>query len=81
MSDLWAKLLPDREWDVVVFYSGHGVPGLTDGKGYLLPGGRDLRARRRRKGIRYRSFVRKTGESREREERAGVSGRMFLGRE
>ena len=37
VSDLWAKLLPDREWDVVVFYSGHGVPGLTDGKGYLLP--------------------------------------------
>ena len=36
-SDLWAKLLPDREWDVVVYYSGHGVPGLTDGKGYLLP--------------------------------------------
>ena len=36
-SDLWAKLLPDQKWDVVVFYSGHGVPGLTDGKGYLLP--------------------------------------------
>ena len=36
-SDLWAKLLPNREWDVVVFYSGHGVPGLNDGKGYLLP--------------------------------------------
>ena len=37
VSDLWAKLLPDQKWDVVVFYSGHGVPGLTDGKGYLLP--------------------------------------------
>ena len=37
VSDLWAKLLPDRMWDVVVFYSGHGVPGLQDGKGYLLP--------------------------------------------
>jgi len=23
--------------DVVVFYSGHGVPGLRDGRGYLLP--------------------------------------------
>jgi peptidoglycan hydrolase-like protein with peptidoglycan-binding domain len=23
--------------DVIVFYSGHGVPGLTDRKGYLLP--------------------------------------------
>ena len=23
--------------DVVVFYSGHGVPGLKDGRGYLLP--------------------------------------------
>ena len=36
-SDLWAKLVPDREWDVVVYYSGHGVPGREDGKGYLLP--------------------------------------------
>ena len=23
--------------DLVVFYSGHGVPGLKDNKGYLLP--------------------------------------------
>jgi hypothetical protein len=23
--------------DVVVFYSGHGVPGLKDRRGYLLP--------------------------------------------
>ena len=37
VSDLWAKLSPERQWDVVVFYSGHGVPGLRDGKGYLLP--------------------------------------------
>ena len=27
----------ERAYDVVVFYSGHGVPGLGDGKGYLLP--------------------------------------------
>ena len=36
MSDLWAGLarLPE-DGDVVVYYSGHGVPG--GGKGYLLP--------------------------------------------
>ena len=36
-SALWAKLFTDRKWDVVVFYSGHGVPGRNDGRGYLLP--------------------------------------------
>ena len=38
-STLWSKLLPNRKrkWDVVVFYSGHGVPGRNDGRGYLLP--------------------------------------------
>ena len=38
MSDLWAGLarLPDGG-DVVVYYSGHGVPGREGGKGYLLP--------------------------------------------
>jgi hypothetical protein len=33
---LWRWVRP-RESDVVVFYSGHGVPGLKDGRGYLLP--------------------------------------------
>ena len=28
--------IPGRS-DVVIYYSGHGVPGLDDGKGYLLP--------------------------------------------
>ena len=37
MSDLWALLDPEGRSDVVVYYSGHGVPGLDDGKGYLLP--------------------------------------------
>ena len=36
-SQLWARLTPDREWDVIIYYSGHGVPGLHDGKAYLLP--------------------------------------------
>ena len=38
MSDLWAGLarLPEGG-DVVVYYSGHGVPGREGGKGYLLP--------------------------------------------
>ena len=33
---LWRYLHP-RGSDVVVYYSGHGVPGLKDGRGYLLP--------------------------------------------
>lgn len=34
---LWRYLDPDGGSDMVVFYSGHGVPGLKDGRGYLLP--------------------------------------------
>ncbi len=33
---LWSLVRPDRS-DVVVFYSGHGVPGQRDKRGYLLP--------------------------------------------
>ena len=36
-SDLWAFLDPDGNSDVVVYYSGHGVPGIEDKRGYLLP--------------------------------------------
>ena len=38
---LWRYLDPEFGSDVVVFYSGHGVPGLNDGRGYLLPGDAD----------------------------------------
>ena len=34
---LWRYLDPEGGSDVVVFYSGHGVPGLKDKRGYLLP--------------------------------------------
>ncbi len=34
---LWRYLDPKGRSDVVVFYSGHGVPGLKDKRGYLLP--------------------------------------------
>ena len=38
---LWATLEPDGGSEVVVFYSGHGVPGRMEGeerpRGYLLP--------------------------------------------
>ena len=34
---LWRYLDPDGGSDVVVFYSGHGVPGQKTGRGYLLP--------------------------------------------
>ena len=36
-SNLWRLLHPDGLSDVVVFYSGHGIPGLNDKRGYLLP--------------------------------------------
>ena len=35
-SELWSYLA-DEGSDVVVFYSGHGVPGIDDERGYLLP--------------------------------------------
>ena len=38
---LWRYLHPRRGSDVVVFYSGHGVPGLKDRRGYLLPSDAD----------------------------------------
>ena len=34
---LWRRAKKDGSSDVVVFYSGHGVPGINDGRGYLLP--------------------------------------------
>ena len=34
---VWRYLHPRHGSEVVVFYSGHGVPGLDDGRGYLLP--------------------------------------------
>jgi hypothetical protein len=34
---LWRYLDPAGKSDVVVFYSGHGVPGQRSGRGYLLP--------------------------------------------
>jgi len=34
---LWRYLDPQGGSDVVVFYSGHGVPGQNDKRGYLLP--------------------------------------------
>ena len=36
-SDLWAYLDPAGSSDVVVYYSGHGAPGIEDKRGYLLP--------------------------------------------
>jgi hypothetical protein len=35
-GELWRWVRP-RESDVFVFYSGHGVPGMNDGRQYLLP--------------------------------------------
>ena len=34
---LWRYIDPKGRSDVTVFYSGHGVPGLKDKRGYLLP--------------------------------------------
>ena len=41
---LWSYLDPDGGSDVVVYYSGHGVPGVNDGRGYLLPVDADPKA-------------------------------------
>ena len=38
---VWRFLNPRHGSDLVVFYSGHGVPGLKDGRGYLLPADAD----------------------------------------
>ena len=38
---VWRYLDPDGGSDVVVFYSGHGVPGQKDRRGYLLPADAD----------------------------------------
>ena len=40
-GNLWSYLDPAGGSDVLVFYSGHGVPGQRDGKGYLLPADAD----------------------------------------
>ena len=36
-GQLWRRAEADGSSDVVVFYSGHGVPGVNDRRGYLLP--------------------------------------------
>ncbi len=36
-GQLWRYLDPKGGSDLVVFYSGHGVPGQNDGRAYLLP--------------------------------------------
>ena len=43
-SDLWSYLDPDGGSEVVIFYSGHGVPGERDKRGYLLPVDADPKA-------------------------------------
>ena len=35
-TEIWSMLKPGKS-DVVVFYSGHGVPGLRNRRGYLVP--------------------------------------------
>ena len=41
---LWSYLDDEVGSDVVFFYSGHGVPGVNDGLGYLLPVDADPKA-------------------------------------
>ena len=36
-GQLWRWAEADGGSDIVVFYSGHGVPGISDRRGYLLP--------------------------------------------
>ena len=41
---LWSYLDPNGGSEVVLFYSGHGVPSVNDGRGYLLPVDADPKA-------------------------------------
>ena len=41
---LWSYLNPKGGSEILVFYSGHGVPGVHDGRGYLLPVDADPKA-------------------------------------
>jgi len=34
---LWRYADPDKDGEVIVFYSGHGIPGLENRESYLLP--------------------------------------------
>jgi len=38
---LWRYIDPAGGSDITIFYSGHGVPGQRDGRGYLLPSNAD----------------------------------------
>ena len=62
-SLLWSYLDPVGGSDVVVFYSGHGVPGVNDGRGYLLPVDADPKAAEGRR-VSDRSAVPERGRAR-----------------
>ena len=69
---LWSYLNPEGGSDVVVFYSGHGVPGMKDKRGYLLPvDGRPHAA--------DRPPLQEPGESQGSAFGGGVCGRVFFG--
>ena len=79
-GNLWAYLDPAGGSDVVVFYSGHGVPGQRDDKGYLLPADADPNVPELNAypiDLLYANLAKLT----EAGDRGGVPGRLFLRRQ
>ena len=77
---LWSYLDPDGGSEVVVFYSGHGVPGVNDGRGYLLPVDADPKAAED-DGYPIDLLYGNLGGLAEAETVLGVPGRLLLGRQ
>ena len=78
-SLLWSYLNPRGGADVVVFYSGHGVPGVNDGRGYLLPVDADPKAAEE-DGYPIDLLYANIGGLAEARSVQGVSGHVFFGR-
>ena len=68
---------PGGRSDLVVFYSGHGAPGVDDGKGYLLPVDVPARAAQD-EGYPVEALYRKLGALAAAEGRSAKSVRVFL---
>ena len=68
---------PRGRSDLVVFYSGHGAPGVDDGRGYLLPVDVPARAAQD-EGYPVEALYRKLGALAAAEGRSAKSVRVFL---
>ncbi len=71
------RVAPGGRSDLVVFYSGHGAPGVNDGRGYLLPVDVPARAAQD-EGYPVEALYRKLGALAAAEGRSAKSVRVFL---